>query len=129
MAAMDISILADDVSLLSAEHQILGFSHPELGAMLCEHWRLPAVVVETARFHHNPAGADQHREVVALVAWANAVETLGTDANMASDLSPSMGVCLDQVQAILADLPMGLPENDDFLKEAQAAADDMIALF
>ncbi|MFK7915968.1 MAG: HDOD domain-containing protein [Pseudomonadales bacterium] len=127
--AMDMSILADDISLLTAEQHVLGFSHPELGAKLCEHWNLPSVVVETVRHHHSPESAEHHREVVALVAWANVVETLGTEANLEEDLSPGMQLSLTEAQSILVDHSMSLPQNDELLEEAQAEAAEMLAMF
>jgi putative nucleotidyltransferase with HDIG domain len=42
-------------SFSSAEHDILGFDHAEVGARLTEHWNLPDHLVQAIRFHHNPS--------------------------------------------------------------------------
>lgn len=35
------------------EQEILGFTHCDSGRLLCEHWRLPVDLCETARYHHD----------------------------------------------------------------------------
>jgi len=41
------------------EKEALGMDHCELGAALLEQWRVPAEIVEAARYHHNPESARQ----------------------------------------------------------------------
>jgi putative nucleotidyltransferase with HDIG domain len=40
--------------LSSAEKQISGFTHAELGATLLNLWSMPADIIETTAFHHSP---------------------------------------------------------------------------
>lgn len=40
--------------LPEAEKHVCGFSHAELGAALLNLWSMPADIIETAAFHHNP---------------------------------------------------------------------------
>lgn len=42
------------IELADAERQICGFTHAELGAILLSLWSLPADIIETAAFHHQP---------------------------------------------------------------------------
>ena len=44
-------------SPLEAEREILGVDHAELGALIAEHWQLPAQISESIRFHHTPSNA------------------------------------------------------------------------
>lgn len=56
---------------LTLERQILGIDHCELGAIYLEHNNLPAVMVQTARHHHQPRRAEQFRNIVAAVQIAD----------------------------------------------------------
>lgn len=38
----------------TAENEILGIDHAELGSFLLEEWKLPAHIVEVVRWHHDP---------------------------------------------------------------------------
>lgn len=49
------------------EMKMLGFDHAELGGVLLEGWRLPPVLVEAARFHHQPTQSQRAPVEVALV--------------------------------------------------------------
>ncbi len=45
--------------MLRAEHEVLGVTHAELGALLAERWSFPASLVDPIRHHHAPRdGAD-----------------------------------------------------------------------
>jgi len=59
--------------LISREQQVLGIDHAELGAMYLKHHNLPEVLVETARFHHEPERASHHAQIVAAVQIADQV--------------------------------------------------------
>ncbi|GFM37189.1 HDOD domain-containing protein [Desulfovibrio psychrotolerans] len=43
--------------LAEAERDILGFDHAEVGGMLLAEWKFPAGLVDTVRWHHAPASA------------------------------------------------------------------------
>lgn len=47
-------VTVDHLSFGEAEHQVLGLSHEEVGAMIAEKWKLPDLIVRCIRFHHNP---------------------------------------------------------------------------
>lgn len=122
--AMDMSLLEDDIDLVRAENDILGFDHTQVGAGLGEIWQLPDVIVQCARHHHEPQNAVSHNESVALVAWANIVEALGTDAeqNAIESLMPAL-------EGIWQVLPLPLPTDVELLRGAQKEAAEMLALF
>ncbi len=45
------------VSLADGEREVFGLDHTLAGRRLAQHWRLPAMVVETAWLHHHPPAA------------------------------------------------------------------------
>lgn len=56
-----------------AEHQVLGFSHEEVGSLIAEKWRLPSAIVRCIRFHHTPGQVDPPDTLVDTVYLANCV--------------------------------------------------------
>lgn len=59
---------------ISVERELLGVTHPEVGAQLLTNWGIPFPIVEVAAFHHEPrrvAGGDV--EVLAVVHTADAL--------------------------------------------------------
>jgi putative nucleotidyltransferase with HDIG domain len=44
-------------SALERERQVLGADHAEIGAILAKHWKLPDELIESIRWHHEPAQA------------------------------------------------------------------------
>ena len=46
----------DGIPFEEAERKVLGTDHAEVGAHLLAHWQLPAAIVETVRWHHQPDG-------------------------------------------------------------------------
>ncbi len=58
-------------SLLEIESEVLGVNHTELGALYLQNHNLPDVMIETARYHHEPERASHHRQIIAAVQIAN----------------------------------------------------------
>ena len=119
---LDMSLLEDDLDLVQAEQQVLGFDHTEVGAALCKRWQLPDVIEQSARYHHAPQNAALHQETVAIVAWANIVESLGTTADPTS-IECAMSI-LSEIEKIL---PLPLPTDNELLQEAQTEAAELLA--
>lgn len=44
----------NNCSLYQAEKQLLDITHPEVGALLCEKWRLGGEIIQAIRYHHEP---------------------------------------------------------------------------
>ncbi len=64
------------------ERSILGVDHAELGAIYLEQHRLPELLVETARHHHEPQHAQRHSQIVAAVQIADHLaRSVGLDLN------------------------------------------------
>jgi len=47
-------------TLHTAETEIMGFNHADVGGFLLKTWKLSKVLEEAVGFHHNPAGASQY---------------------------------------------------------------------
>ncbi len=45
----------DDLPLCQAEQQVLGLTHPQVGALVIDHWRFPAEIISAVARHHDPA--------------------------------------------------------------------------
>lgn len=56
-----------------AEREILGFTHAEVGAELLSAWKLPALLREMVRYHHEPEAAIDYPIETALVHIATGV--------------------------------------------------------
>ncbi len=64
---------SERMSFLEAERAALGFTHPEVGARLCEQWGLPEVIVRAIRYHHDPGALEEPDTVVDLTHIANVI--------------------------------------------------------
>lgn len=122
--ALDISLFSEDVNLLTAENQLLGFDHTTLGSLLFESWGLPEIIVEAAKYHHNPDSCEQYQEEVAIIAWANVIEQLGTDADP-DDIGHNQEL-MTQIGKIV---PLSFPDDDELLLQAQTEAAEMLSIF
>lgn len=68
--------LEDQQEALDAELAACGIDHTELGARVCEHWKMPQMVGKAAQFHHRPAAASlsgQERRLLDLVLAADSI--------------------------------------------------------
>jgi HD-like signal output (HDOD) protein len=76
----------ENISILEAEYRIMGASHDTVGGWLMEKWRLPTLLVDVARCHHEVAkAAEPNRTVVAVISLADTLARLirhGLDGNM-----------------------------------------------
>jgi HD-like signal output (HDOD) protein len=117
--ALDYS-LAHGISLHPALLQVTGLHHAEVGAMLLEKWRFPAVLVQALRGQYSDY--EPGSEVTLCVQAANQISKLiGADFAIrapAQGLSPAMeqalGGTLDEVLESLGDIGVVLEEGSKF---------------
>ena len=57
--------------LVEVESEILGIDHAELGALYLERHHLPELMINSARYHHQPAKATQFPQTIAAVQIAD----------------------------------------------------------
>jgi HD-like signal output (HDOD) protein len=68
------------VPLIEAESQVLGINHAGIGRILADKWALPLDLEEAIVFHHEPQGAGEHVEPVAIAHVADAIaHDIGAD--------------------------------------------------
>lgn len=67
----------NNISFDSAERQVLGIDHAEVGAALAEEWGFPAEIVDVVRWHHNPECASGDRLAVDVVHIADVLSIEG----------------------------------------------------
>lgn len=96
-----------------AEQEILGFDHCQVGKMLLEHWRLPAVLVEAVSLHHRPSEATLDPRLAALTHAADGLTLmagfgLGADG-LAYKIDPGalelLGLDAEKVETLLGTVP------------------------
>lgn len=66
-------VTEDDLSFLEAEHQVLGFSHEEIGGKIAESWQLPETIIQCIRHHHGPSTLDPIDPLVDTVYVADSI--------------------------------------------------------
>ena len=59
--------MRQNIPLIEAEKEVLGFTHCDTGKLLGEYWNLPADVQNVIEFHHAPEQAPLPAVLVALV--------------------------------------------------------------
>ncbi len=60
-------IAGETISYVSAEEQILGFNHGQVGAKIVDKWNLATELVEAIEHHHNPFKTFMNLELVSIV--------------------------------------------------------------
>lgn len=71
----------DQRPLLVIESDVLGMNHTELGAIYLKNHNLPDIMVESARYHHEPERASHHTQIVAAVQIADLLVRHGRIGN------------------------------------------------
>ena len=56
-----------------AERKVLGFNHHQIGAALCKAWNLPAWLIETVAYHHEPELSKEYNQETRIICLANKV--------------------------------------------------------
>ena len=60
-----------NILMKSAEDEVLGYTHADLGKLLTEKWNLPQKLVNTIEFHHEPDSAGRFIQEAAVVHMAD----------------------------------------------------------
>ena len=59
--------------MLDAEYEVLGTTHEEIGRHLAEWWSMPSFLINTIRWHHNPALCKADTYIINAVHLANSL--------------------------------------------------------
>ncbi|MBX3377258.1 MAG: GGDEF domain-containing protein [Phycisphaeraceae bacterium] len=72
----------DHRALVRHELSELELQHPDVGAMMCERWKLPPELIMPVRYHERPTAApESHAELVRCVGLGNIAHDVLTDAD------------------------------------------------
>lgn len=77
----------DHSQLMKHELQVLELTHPDIGAMLAERWKLPSSIVTPVRYHERPTAAPkEHVDLCRCVGLGNLVHDVLTSKEPAAPL-------------------------------------------
>lgn len=57
---------------LEKERQLIGTTHAEIGALACQAWKLPELLVSCVRYHHEPESCEEYQGAASLICLASA---------------------------------------------------------
>ncbi len=66
-------VMEENKAFSTAEREVLGYDHTQIGAMIAEQWQLPEAIVHCIRYHHNPEGFNPPDALVDTVYLSNCV--------------------------------------------------------
>ncbi len=94
--------------LFEAEKEVFGAHHGEVGKYIADQWKLPAVLSEAIRWHHEVELAKDHRQIAAIVHVGNnmvKVLKIGSSGNYAPPvIHPAAAEILKMDQINVSDL-------------------------
>ena len=65
------TIKKENILMITAENEVLGYNHADLGMLLAEKWNLPVKLVQVIAHHHHPEGAGTFAMEAAIVHLAD----------------------------------------------------------
>jgi putative nucleotidyltransferase with HDIG domain len=111
-ARKQMCALVTSIGEKSAEKQIVGLTHAEVGGEICRRWNLPPEIIEAVAYHHAPACCESGSKLPGIVAAANQCtkiliegHTALTPANLASAPSGSYMPDAGTLGKLSEDLP------------------------
>jgi len=109
---------------LEAERDVLGFTHPEVGAWLADNWKLPVSLTEPIMFHHTPSRAKKAPLPTAVVHLADIlVKARGLHFDRDIWVPPLEDGVLERLGLSLEDLDEIVPEVNRALDNLPATQD------
>lgn len=118
-------VRSDNLAFNEAERMVLGIDHAEVAAVLLEDWKLPAEVVATARWHHEPSKADpRHQQMVDLIHVADilclnvgwGVGADGLQYRLDSKANDRLGVRIGVAEDVVLKVMSGMEDLRDMYK-------------
>jgi HD-like signal output (HDOD) protein len=79
-----------EMEQIEAERQIFGMDHAQVGGVLGEMWKLPALMAAATRDHHGSAGMDRDPHVLLIHLAQNICEALGLESDPIHYVSPDI---------------------------------------
>jgi len=115
----------EDVAFSTAEKELLGTDHCEVGAELGQQWDLPDAVIWTARWHHQPSEAgDSDSVLVDLVHLADAMAHMfgygadvgGLSRTVDKEVASRLGFDVHSIEAVSSETESQIREMGDMFK-------------
>lgn len=114
---------AKNIPLYMAEREVLGATHAEVGKLIGDQWKLPSVLTEAIRWHHEVERAGEHEKIAAIVCVANALaltQRIGASGDFAKPFYGSVAaeaLNLEQIRLddLRGELNRGILECRNFL--------------
>ena len=106
----------------TAEREIIGFDHAQLGGALLRAWQLPENLVETVRYHHDPFAAPNFQIEAAIIFLANTLAKT-------SRIGDTFGEVTDTGQRVWSALNLTPQEAPEILLEAKQQFAEALSVF
>lgn len=108
----------ENVSLINAENDMFGVTHPEAGGILADRWSFPKSLSEVIQYHHMPEQAIEFPELTHLVYFADLLmsrfvvgqELERLDTTFLKTRMEKIGMSLDQFPIMVERIPRQLFE-------------------
>lgn len=105
----------------AAENKVLGLDHCLVGEMIAEKWQLGALLNDSLRYHHQPAGAaGENYQTVAIVALADAYANL-TASEAPADTPPEPPPLAALLERVGISWPLLCGQHDNITNEIEKA--------
>ena len=112
------------IDFTSAEREVMGFDHQEIGEKILEKWQFPEVLRMIVRYHHDPDNAPaQYGQTVSIVHIANTIALMagvgiGNDGlyhSLSENAITSVGMSPEELEQLLGSVPETLKQAQTML--------------
>lgn len=123
----------NDALMIEAEEEILGVSHPRIGAWLAEHWKIPEHIVAAIRYYPDPMNADQGMQTLPMLTHVGDILARSKDFGWTGDhkipsLDPEvkdiLNLSKDDIPTILDHLESEMEDAKAFLELSEGEVED-----
>lgn len=111
----------DKVDFITAEEEILGLTHPQIGAAILKKWKFPEDFIEVVRFHHSPE--KWNKPLVRLVVLSDYI------AKIIGKTSHYDALCYSGYESILDYYNIKSRELDKIISNASEKIENLIKQF
>ncbi len=123
-----VSKLAEEnqIDFMRAEKLLLDYTHCDLGALFAQRWNLPKVIEQAIQYHHSPTNADEGRNIVFLVSFANNIACSAFDVEEENE--SELVDIFDEAKENLGISPYDVMQSISLLREEYAKAETFVRM-
>lgn len=118
-----VNEMADEQQSLSMEQELYGYTHAQVGALICKRWGLPEEISYAVYSHHQPGEASQHVYMARLVDVANQLAHAAEEGELEAHEE-----YLSLSESVIA-LRLTFPQLQEAWGKAEAKLDEMMECF